>query len=107
MEVDRVQILVNGRQPEEYNFTKRKHPAMFRSGVVRFDRMVQVRLQKDAHLIVVAVGEGSNLEKLWGRNPYANMHPIAYTNPIFVDVDRDGFEASGDTLGHPLPVVRK
>jgi len=35
-------------------------------------------------------------------NPYGNMHPIAYTNPIFVDVDRNGWQANGDTLGHPL-----
>ena len=103
MEVDRVQVLVNGRQPAEYNFTRRTHGEMFRQGVVRFDEAVTVKLQKDAHLIVVAAGEGSNLEKGWGRNPYGTMHPIAYTNPIFVDVDRDGFQASGDTLGHPLP----
>lgn len=102
MEVDRVQILVNGRQPREYNFTVATHPAKFRTGVVRFHERVHVKLQQDAHLIVVAVGEKADLKKLWGRNPYGNMHPIAYTNPIFVDVDRDGFEANGDTLGHPL-----
>jgi hypothetical protein len=30
------------------------------------------------------------------------MPPIAFSNPIFVDVDHDGFRADGDTLGHPL-----
>ncbi len=105
MDIDRVQVLVNGRQPPEYNFTRQTRPAMFRSGVVRFDQAVRVRLQRDAHLIVVAVGERSNLEKGWGRNPYGKMHPIAYTNPIFVDTDRNGFQANGDTLGHPLLVT--
>ncbi len=105
MDVDRVQVLVNGRQPKEYNFTKQANPSMFKTGVVRFDETVRVRLARDAHLIVVAVGENSDLEKGWGRNPYGNMHPIAYTNPIFVDTDRNGFQASGDTLGHPLMVT--
>jgi hypothetical protein len=100
--VNRVQVLVNGRQPKEYSFTRGSHAAMFRSGVLRFRETVRVKLQHDAHLIVVAVGEGENLNKLWGRNPYGNMHPIAYTNPIFVDVDRDGWRANGDTLGWPL-----
>jgi len=61
-----------------------------------------VRLQEDAHLIVVAVGEKSNLEKGWGRDWPSAMHPLAYTNPIYVDVDGKGFRPNGDTLGHPL-----
>jgi hypothetical protein len=105
MDIDRVQVLVNGRQPKQYNFTRQSQPAMFKDGVVRFDQIVRVHLQRDAHLIVVAVDENSNLKKGWGRNPYGNMHPIAYTNPIFVDVDHNGFQADGDTLGHPLVVA--
>jgi hypothetical protein len=30
------------------------------------------------------------------------MHPVAFTNPIYVDVDRNGFHANGDTLRYPL-----
>ncbi len=105
MEIDRVQVLVNGRPSSEYNFTSRTHPNRFRKGVLRFQEDVRVRLPRDAHLIVVAVGENSDLKKGWGRNPYGNMHPIAYTNPIFVDVDHNGFQANGDTLGHPLMVA--
>ena len=33
------------------------------------------------------------------------MHPVAYTNPIFVDVDGQGFKPNGDNLGHPLLVA--
>ncbi len=102
LEIDRVQILVNGRQPAQLDFRRKEHPGMFREGSVNFDNTVRVMLQQDAHLIVVAIGEGSTIEKGWGRNPYGKMHPVAYTNPIFVDVDRDGFEANGDTLGHRL-----
>ncbi len=102
MEIDRVQVLVNGRQPEQFNFRRAKNPGMFKEGIVGFEETVRVTLQQDAHLIVVAIGEGSNIQQGWGLNPYGEMHPVAYTNPIFVDVDRDGFEANGDTLGHPL-----
>ena len=102
LEIDRVQVLVNGRQPETLDFRRSEHPGMFGDEGVDFDETVRVELQQDAHLIVVAIGEGSTIEKGWGLNPYGRMHPVAYTNPIFVDTDRDGFEANGDTLGHPL-----
>lgn len=102
LEVDRVQVLVNGRQPEQYDFRRDRNPGMFRDGVVNFEQTIRVNLQRDAHLIVVAIGEGSSLERGWGLDPNGEMRPVAFTNPIFVDVDRDGFEANGDTLGHPL-----
>jgi len=100
--VDRVQVMVSGRQPAEYNFTDRSHPAKFRKGVLRFDETVRIALDRDEHLIVVATGERSDLRRGWGRSPYGRMRPVAYTNPIYVDVDGDGFKANGDTLGYPL-----
>ena len=32
------------------------------------------------------------------------MHPCAYTNPIWVDVDGAGFTPNGENLGWGLPV---
>ncbi len=107
MDIDRVQVLINGRQPSRYNYTRARNPEMFRGSAVKFDQKVRVAVQQDAHLIVVAVGEQSNLQKGWGRDPKSNMHPIAYTNPIFVDIDRNGWQPGGDTLGHPLVVTSK
>ena len=103
VEVDRVQVLVNGRQPEGLNFTASKTPDKFREGSVRFEETVRVSLEEDAHLIVVATAEDATLEQGWGLNPQGRMRPVAYTNPIYVDVAHDGFQANGDTLGHPLP----
>jgi hypothetical protein len=80
---------------------------MFKDGVLRFEETVRVHLQQDAHLIVAAVGENADLRKGWGKNPQGAMRPTAYTNPIYVDVDHNGFQASGDTLGHPLMVARQ
>jgi len=105
IDVDRVQVLVNARQPEAYNFTAAKNSHMFREGTVRFEQTIRVDLQEDAHLIVVATDGDSDLTKGWGLNPQGKMRPVAYTNPIYVDVDGDGFRANGDSLGHPLPVA--
>jgi hypothetical protein len=74
--------------------------------VVQFERTLDVPLAEDAHLIVVAEGEKSDLALGYGTSPQAKMHPLAYNNPIFVDVDGGGFTPNGDTLDWPLPVKK-
>jgi hypothetical protein len=100
-DVDRVQVFVNGRPDPALNFTRRDHAGMFTRDVVRFDQTVSVTLERDAHLIVATVGEGSNLGLVMGPD-HAERRPIAVTNPIFVDVDGGGFKPNGDLLGVPL-----
>jgi hypothetical protein len=108
LEIDRVQVLVNGRPRPENNYTQETHPALFaKKGAIAFEQTLRVHLQQDAHLIVVAVGEKSDLSKGYGGSWESGMHPIAYTNPIYVDVDHNGFRANGDTLGHPILVSRR
>jgi hypothetical protein len=101
-EINRVQVLVNGTKPNTLNFTKGNSPSMFRAGPVVFDEAITVPLMSDAHLIVVAVGEGTTLAKLYGNSDQAKLVPFAYANPIFVDTDSNGFTPNGDTLGFPL-----
>ena len=104
IDIDRVQVLVNGRQIPELNFTRAKNAGMFKDGVVKFDRTVKVPLKEDAHLIVVAYGENFNLKTGYGTSAQAGIKPCAYNNPIFVDVDGGGFQPNGDLLDYPLPV---
>ncbi|MAF10247.1 hypothetical protein CMK11_07335, partial [Candidatus Poribacteria bacterium] len=104
VDIDRVQVLVNGRQREDVNFTRASHPDMFADGVVKFDNEIEVALSEDAHLIVVAFGEGHNLKTGYGSSSQSGMNPCAYINPIYVDVDGGGFTPNGDSLGYPLPV---
>ena len=104
-DIDRVQILLNGKLTPELNFTRQSHPRYYSGGVVKFEREFRLELLEDTHLIVVAAGEGSTLGRVMGPSAGQNM-PIAVSNPIFVDVDGDGFKANGDTLGAPLPVKR-
>lgn len=104
LDIDRVQVLVNGRQLPEYNYTREKNPDKFSKGTVKFDQTLKLFLQQDAHLIVVAVGEKHTLVTGFGSSGQAKLQPVAYNNPIFVDVDGGGFEPNGDTLGYDLPV---
>lgn len=103
LDVDRVQFLVNGRPRPDLNFTRASHPQMFSDSVVKFDQTVPVQLSEDAHLIVVARGEKSDLSTGFGSSDQAQLRPQAYNNPIFVDVDGNGFVPNGDTLDFPLP----
>jgi len=102
--MDRVQVLVNGRQRKDLNFTRQSHPDWFGNGIVKFDHTLQVDLSEDAHLVVVAIGENHDLSIGFCTSTQANIKPCAYHNPIFVDVDGGGFKPNGDTLGYELPV---
>ncbi|HOJ61671.1 MAG TPA: CehA/McbA family metallohydrolase [bacterium] len=106
IDIDRVQVLVNGRQRPDVNFTRASHPDWFTDGVVKFDRTISVPLSEDSHLIVVAYGENFTLATGYGTSWQSEMHPCAYTNPIFVDVDGGGFRPNGDTLEFPLPTKK-
>lgn len=103
LDIDRIQVLVNGRPDPKLNFTRSSHPHLFRdkSGV-RFQHRIPFQLERDAHLIVVASGNkeiGDIVGPLWGR-----YRPTAISNPIYVDVDGGGFTPNRDTLDQPLPV---
>jgi len=101
--IDRVQVLVNGRQVPNLNLTAKKNPKMFNSSPGVMDTTFSINLEADAHLIVVAMGENHDLKTGYGTSANASLKPCAYINPIWVDVDGGGFKANGDTLGWPLP----
>jgi hypothetical protein len=101
LDVNRVQVFVNGRQQKDLNFTRRETPNHFSNDVVKFEADIPLTLSEDAHIIVAAIGEGLKLGRVmgpkWGEKP-----PVAVSNPIFVDVDGDGFKPNGDLLDVPL-----
>lgn len=104
LDINRVQIFINGRPEATLNRTRKDHPTLFgdANAVVKFDSSFEVELDRDAHLIVGAIGEGMTMQKVMGEN-YGNRPPIAVSNPIFVDVDGGGFKPNKDGLGLPLP----
>ncbi|MFT7632191.1 MAG: hypothetical protein ACI87E_003240, partial [Mariniblastus sp.] len=104
LDVNRVQVFINGRPSEEHNYTRRNSPELFGEiGAVRkFDSSFKLSIDGDAHLIVATIGEGMTMEKVMGTR-YGKRPPIAVSNPIFVDFDGNGFQHNGDDLGLPLP----
>ncbi len=103
LDVDRVQVLVNGRPDPRLNFTRESHPRKFDDGTVKFRDEIPIELPADAHLIVVAIGEKSTLGPVMGP---VSEPPVAISNPIYVDADGGGWTPSRDTLGAPLPVKK-
>jgi hypothetical protein len=106
LRIDRVQVLINGRPSPRLNFTRATHPDYFHDGTVQFERDLGVPLAEDAHLIVVALGEHSDLGVGFGTSGQSRWKPCAYHNPIYVDLDGQGWKPNGDTLGWELPVRR-
>lgn len=106
LDVDTVFVLVNGRQVPELTFTREDHPTEFGKDVVKFQKTLNIKLEEDAHLVVVTGHRTSKLGSVMGPSGGA-QHPAALTNPVFVDIDGDGFKPNKDTLGHPLPVKFK
>jgi len=106
-DIDRVQVFVNGRPDPKLNFTRRTTPERFGPGAgkagVKFEQELPVELAGDAHLIVAAADEHTPLGLVMGPEHEKDM-PIAVSNPLFVDIDGDGFHPNGDLLDAPLPV---
>ncbi len=106
LDIDRVQILVNGRQPKELNFTRQSYPGWFGNDVVKFEREIPVTLTEDAHLIVAVINSTGDLKTAFGTSFQASLPPMAWSNPIHVDLTGDGWKPNGDTLGYDLPHAR-
>jgi len=101
-DIDRVQVFLNGRPIEDLNFTQAKAPEEFGEGPVVFERTVPLTLDEDTHVIVATIGEESKLGPVVGPS-HAEDKPVAVSNPVRIDLEGDGFDANGDTLGAPLP----
>jgi hypothetical protein len=101
-DIDQVQVFVNGRPNASLNFTRRENGNLFSRDVVRFEHTIPVQLETDAHLIVATIGEQSQLGLVMGPD-HAESRPVAVANPIFVDIDGDGFTPNGDLLDLPIP----
>jgi hypothetical protein len=102
-DVDTVFVLVNGRRHDDLTFSRDTHPDLFTKETIRFEKSVELTLQEDAHLVVVTGHRteliGDIMGPMWGR-----QHPTAVSNPVYVDLQGDGFKANKDTLDTPLPV---
>ena len=106
LDVNRVQVLLNGRPDQSLDFTRQTHPELFRTGTERFRHSVMLTIAEDSHVIVATLGEGLGLGPVVGPD-HAKDTPVAVTNPIFLDVDANGFQANGDRLGYEMPLPKE
>lgn len=106
LDVDTVFVLVNGKQTPELTFTREDNPQDFADETVKFEKTIDLALTEDAHLVVVTGHRTKRLGSVMGPSGGA-QRPAALTNPVFVDIDGEGFQPNKDTLGHPLPVKFK
>lgn len=106
LDVDTVFVLVNGKQVPELTFTREDNPEEFGKDVVKFQKTMNIKLEADSHLVVVTGHRTSRLGSVMGPSG-GTHHPAALTNPVFVDVNGNGFQPNKDTLGYPLPVKFK
>jgi len=102
-DINRVFVLVNGRIHKSHDYNTKSHPDKFKSGVVKFESDLDLTVEGDAHIIVVAAGEGLTLGPVMGPD-WGRQQPTVVSNPVFVDIDANGFKPNKDTLDFPLPV---
>ncbi|HBE68187.1 MAG TPA: hypothetical protein DDW52_08570 [Planctomycetaceae bacterium] len=105
-EVNRVQVFANGRPLPNANFTRATHPKLFSDDTVRFQHNIPLgKFEEDTHIIVATIGENLTLGQVMGPEQ-GKLPPVAVSNPIFVDLNGDGFTPNGDDLGVPMMVNR-
>ena len=106
LDVNRVQVFLNGRPDAKLNFTRRTTPDRFQNDVVKFEAHLPLKLEGDTHVIVATTQEEGLVGRVMGSQ-WGSLPPAAVSNPIFVDVDGGGFKANGDLLDVPLPILPK
>lgn len=102
--VDFVAVLVNGRRRDDLTFTRDQQPELFGADSVQFDRTLNFQITEDSHLIAITGHRTALLGDVQGPEWAGRQHPAALTNPVFVDLQGDGFQANRDTLDFPLPL---
>ena len=88
---------------KELQFTRGHNADMFNDDVLKFDRTLDIVLKQDSQIVVVTGHRTETLGDVAGPT-WGKQHPAALTNPVFIDVDGNGFQPNKDTLGFPLPV---
>jgi len=87
-----VQLFLDGRTVEGFNFTRTSRPSMFSRDIVRFDQDLPLEMDDDTH-VIVAIMDGNSLLPGPVTGPrHQDKQPVAICNPIFVDVDGNGFQ---------------
>ena len=69
--------------------------------VTRFNEIIEIELKEDTHVIVATIGEDLKIGPVQGERRGAD-EPTAVANPVFIDIDGNGFQFNNDNLGIDL-----
>ena len=108
IELERVRVLLNSKPSKKLDWSRTTHADRFFEDGDQFDASHSLKLQRDTYIIVYATGSGPNLRARKDENDAQAPH-IAVTNPIYVDVDGNGFEPRSpidDRVETGLAVIR-
>jgi hypothetical protein len=83
LDINRVEVLVNGEMQPQLSRTRAAHPEAFANGVVKFDQRLTVTLPRNAFLVVAAIGERLQLGRVMGESE-GKRPPVVVSNPIYV-----------------------
>lgn len=86
MDVNRLEVFVNGDMQPDLSRTRKTHPEAFQNGVVKFDQRLTAKLPAESFVIVAAIGERMELGRVMGKR-YGRSPPVVVSNPIFVKAD--------------------
>lgn len=105
-DVDTVRVLFNGRPVPSLTHTRSTHPQAFHNGALKFQADIPLEMGVDTRVMVLASGTGPNLHGIpdpeagtsrrevpvWPRRRVPHVQHVALSNPIYVDVDGNGFK---------------
>ncbi len=83
LDVNRVEVFINGERQPELARTRATHPDLFGNGVVKFDQRLKVSLPPRSFIIVAAIGERLQLGRVMGAQE-GKRPPVVVSNPIYV-----------------------
>jgi hypothetical protein len=83
LDVNRVEVFVNGERQPELSRTRATHGDAFGTGVVKFDQRLKVSLPPRSFIIVAAIGERLQLGRVMGTRE-GKRPPVVVSNPIYV-----------------------
>lgn len=83
LDINRVEVFVNGRTVPELSRRRATHPEAFQNGVVKFDQSLSLEFDGDAFIVVAAIGEGQQLGRVMGEQ-FGKKPPVVVSNPIYV-----------------------
>lgn len=83
LDVNRVEVFVNGHTVPELSRRRATHPDAFANGVIKFDQTLPLTIDEDTFIVVAAIGEDMKLGRVMGEQ-FGQEPPIVVSNPIYV-----------------------